>query len=337
MTRKGKPGSSPRKKRRAAAPKKEAKPVAPAAPAAGGSGTAAPDDTSAIQHALGTNGSLASSLQSAARTTADAPYPYADKLKRKAYEKTLRKLQVELLKVQQWSKQTGQKIVVLFEGRDAAGKGGTIKRFTEHLNPRGGRVVALNKPNTTERGQWYFQRYIAQLPTAGEIVFFDRSWYNRAGVEPVMGFCSPEEYMQFMRQVPGVERGMIDGGIRLLKLWFDVSQEEQQRRLKSREKDPLKHWKLSPMDYKSMTKWDEYTRARDSMFFYSHTREVPWIVVRSDDKKRARINAILTFLHAIPYPDRDLDVVTRPDPQIVGYAGDMFPMKGRLIFDIARA
>jgi polyphosphate kinase 2 len=269
--------------------------------------------------------------------TADGPYPYRDKLKRKDYEKTLRALQIELLKVQSWVKREGKRIVVLFEGRDAAGKGGTIKRFTEHLNPRGARVVALDKPDDTEQGQWYFQRYIAKLPSAGEIVFFDRSWYNRAGVEPVMGFCTPEDYIRFRRQVAGVERGLIDGGITLIKLWFDVGRDQQRRRIEARRSDPLKHWKLSSMDFESIKRWDDYTKARDSMFFFSHTREAPWMVIRSDDKRRARIAAILTVLNLLPYPDKSPAVVTAPDRQLVGPASEMFPIEGRLIFDVVRA
>ena len=276
--------------------------------------------------------------QDAARPqgTAEGPYPYEKKLKRRDYERTLRLLQIELLKVQRWVIAEGERIVILFEGRDAAGKGGTIKRFREHLNPRGARGVALAKPNDTERGQWYFQRYIAQLPTAGEIVFFDRSWYNRAGVEPVMGFCTPTEYLQFIRQVSDIERSLIDGGITLIKLWFDVGRKEQRRRIESRRTDPLKHWKLSPIDAQAMQRWDEYTRARDSMFFYSHTRESPWIVIRSDDKKRARIHTILTVLNLLSYPDKDPQIVTPPDPLLVGHAPDMFPIEGRLVLNVVR-
>jgi polyphosphate kinase 2 len=267
-----------------------------------------------------------------ARQNADGPYPYDSKIKTKDYEQILVKLQIELLKVQYWAKDTGQKIVIIFEGRDAAGKGGTIKRFREHLNPRGARVVALEKPNDTERGQWYFQRYIAHLPTAGEIVFFDRSWYNRAGVEPVMGFCTPDLYQRFIHQVPGLEEAIIQSGTHLFKLWFDVSREEQRRRIMARKKDPLKHWKLSPMDYKSMDHWDDYTKARDGMFLYTDTREAPWIVIRSDDKKRARIGAILAVLNRLPYPDKDRKVVVPPDPLIVGTVKEMFPLEGRFMF-----
>jgi polyphosphate kinase 2 len=227
-------------------------------------------------------------------------------------------LQVELLKLQNWVKETGERIVVLFEGRDAAGKGGTIKRFMEHLNPRGARIVALEKPNERERTQWYFQRYIENLPSGGEIVFFDRSWYNRAGVERVMGFCSPNDYLEFMRQCPDLERMLVRSGIRLFKFWFSVTREEQLRRFKSREHDPLKQWKLSPIDKASLDKWDDYTEAKEAMFFYTDTADSPWTIIKSDDKKRARLNCMQFFLSAIPYPNRNEKVVTGPDPLIVG-------------------
>ncbi|RMD48552.1 MAG: polyphosphate kinase 2 [Alphaproteobacteria bacterium] len=247
-------------------------------------------------------------------------YPYKEKMGRKEYEKRKEELQVELLKVQKWVQDTGQKIVMLFEGRDAAGKGGTIKRFMEHLNPRAARVVALNKPTEVERGQWYFQRYIQHLPTAGEIVFFDRSWYNRAGVERVMGFCTPNEYLEFMRTTPELERMLVRSGIRLYKYWFSVTREEQRRRFKARETDPLKQWKLSPIDRASLDKWDDYTEAKEAMFFFTDTADAPWTIIKSDDKKRARINAMLHFLNSLDYPGKDLSVVTPPDPLIVGKA-----------------
>jgi polyphosphate kinase 2 len=227
-------------------------------------------------------------------------------------------LQVELLKAQNWVKETGQRIVLLFEGRDAAGKGGTIKRFMEHLNPRGARVVALEKPSERERSQWYFQRYIQHLPAAGEIVFFDRSWYNRAGVERVMNFCTPNEYLDFMRQCPDLERMFVNSGVRLYKYWFSVTREEQQRRFRSRMNDPLKQWKLSPIDRASMDKWDDYTEAKEAMFFFSDTADAPWIVIKSDDKKRARLNCMQHFLSSLDYPNRDHSVVHGPDPLIVG-------------------
>lgn len=245
-------------------------------------------------------------------------YPYKGKIKRKTYEKHKAELQVELLKVQHWVEETGQKIVLIFEGRDAAGKGGTIKRFTEHLNPRAARVVALPKPTTRERGQWFFQRYIEHLPTRGEMTLFDRSWYNRAGVERVMGFCSPNEYLDFMRQTPELERMMTQSGIRLFKYWFSVTQEEQLSRFKSREQDPLKQWKLSPIDKASLDKWDDYTEAKEAMFFYTDTADAPWTVIKSNDKKRARLNCMQHFLRALPYPGKDEHVVRGPDPLLVG-------------------
>ncbi|WP_353471399.1 polyphosphate kinase 2 [Salipiger sp. H15] len=248
-------------------------------------------------------------------------YPYTQKMARGTYERQKARLQAELLKVQIWAQDTGQKVVLLFEGRDAAGKGGTIKRFTEHLNPRGARVVALNKPSDVERGQWYFQRYIEHLPTAGEIVLYDRSWYNRAGVERVMGFCEPGEYLEFMRQTPELERMLVRSGIRLYKYWFSVTRDEQRIRFKSRETDPLKQWKLSPIDKASLGKWDEYTEAKEAMFFYTDTADAPWTVVKSDDKKRARLNCMRHFLSTLDYPGKDHRIATLPDPLIVGGAG----------------
>ena len=247
-------------------------------------------------------------------------YPYTTKLGRKAYEDRKAKLQAELLKVQLWAQDTGQKFVLLFEGRDAAGKGGTIKRFTEHLNPRTARVVALNKPTDEERGQWYFQRYINHLPTEGEIVLYDRSWYNRAGVERVMGFCEPSEYLEFMRQTPELERMLVRSGIRLYKYWFSVTQEEQKARFESRETDPLKQWKLSPIDKASLGKWDDYTEAKEAMFFYTDTADAPWTVVKSNDKKRARLGCITHFLASLDYPGKDHELIGTPDPLIVGQA-----------------
>ncbi|MFZ7090260.1 polyphosphate kinase 2 [Primorskyibacter sp. 2E233] len=248
-------------------------------------------------------------------------YPYRTKLSRREYEKQKAQLQAELLKVQLWAQETGQKFVLLFEGRDAAGKGGTIKRFTEHLNPRTARVVALNKPTDEERGQWYFQRYIQHLPTQGEIVLYDRSWYNRAGVERVMGFCEPNEYLEFMRQTPDFERMLVRSGIRLYKYWFSVTQSEQRTRFESREHDPLKQWKLSPIDKASLGKWDDYTEAKEAMFFYTDTADAPWTVVKSDDKKRARLNCMRHFLATLDYPGKDHTIAELPDPMIVGGAG----------------
>ena len=250
-------------------------------------------------------------------------YPYAEKLGRREYEDEKAALQVELLKVQHWLQDTGQKTVMLFEGRDAAGKGGTIKRFAEHLNPRSARVVALNKPTDMEKGQWFFQRYIKHLPTSGEIVLYDRSWYNRAGVERVMNFCEPNEYLEFMRQTPEFERMLVRSGIRLFKYWFSVTQGEQKRRFAARETDPLKRWKLSPIDRASLDKWDDYTEAKEAMFFYTDTADAPWTVIRSNDKKRARLNCMRHFLAQLDYPDKDDTVAQPPDPKIVHQAGSV--------------
>ena len=244
-------------------------------------------------------------------------YPYPEKMSLDEYEHEKHLLQIELLKVQAWVKETGQRIVGLFEGRDAAGKGGTIKRIMEHLNPRAAHVVALEKPTERERGQWYFQRYIRQLPTRGEMVFFDRSWYNRAGVERVMGFCTPAEYLEFLRQTPQVERMLTNTGINLFKYWFSVSRPEQLRRFHSRQHDPLKQWKLSDIDIQSLDKWREYTEAKKEMFFYTDTADAPWTVVKSDDKKRARINCIRHYLYHLYYPNKDPKIVHEPDGQIV--------------------
>ncbi|MBV0933088.1 polyphosphate kinase 2 [Marinobacterium weihaiense] len=247
----------------------------------------------------------------------EAPYPYTKKLKRDQYEADKRLLQIELLKVQRWVRESGQKILIIFEGRDAAGKGGTIKRFMEHLNPRGARVVALEKPTEREKSQWYFQRYIKHLPSAGEIILFDRSWYNRAGVERVMDFCTPSEYLEFMRETPELERMFVRSGIRLFKLWFEVGREEQFRRFQSRRTDPLKHWKLSPMDLASLDKWDAYTEAKEAMFFHTDTADAPWAIIKSDDKKRARLNAMRYILSQLPYPDANEELALEPDPLIV--------------------
>jgi len=245
-------------------------------------------------------------------------FPFKNRMREKVYLEHMEALQVELLKAQNWIKETGQRIVVLFEGRDAAGKGGTIKRFMEHLNPRGARVVALEKPSERERTQWYFQRYIQNLPAGGEIVFFDRSWYNRAGVERVMNFCTPNEYLDFMRQCPELERMFVSSGLRLFKYWFSVTREEQTRRFNARETDPLKQWKLSPIDRASMDKWDDYTEAKEAMFFFTDTADAPWIVIKSDDKKRARLNCMQHFLTSLDYPKKDHNIVRGPDPLIVG-------------------
>ena len=241
-------------------------------------------------------GSLRNDPAAIRRLFKSGEYPYKTVMRTKPYEAHMLELQRELLKAQRWIEQAGHRVVILFEGRDAAGKGGTIKRFTEHMNPRTARVVALQKPTERERTQWYFQRYISPLPAAGEIVLFDRSWYNRAGVERVMGFCTPSDYLEFMRQCPEVERMFVRSGITLIKYWFSVSREEQRRRFAAREVDPLKQWKLSPIDRASLDKWDDYTEAKEAMFFYTDTADAPWTIVKSDDKKRARLNAMQHFL-----------------------------------------
>ena len=244
-------------------------------------------------------------------------YPYETRMDRDEYELEKYRLQVELLKYQYWLEDNDQKAIIIFEGRDAAGKGGTIKRFTEHLNPRTARVVALNKPSDRERGQWYFQRYIQHLPTAGEMVLFDRSWYNRAGVERVMGFASPEQYETFMNQVPYFERMLVDSGIHVTKFWFSVSQKEQRTRFAIRQLDPVRRWKLSPMDLESLDRWDAYTEAKLEMFRRTDKKYAPWTIIRSHDKKRARLTAMRYFLSQFEYEGKDHDVVGEPDPKLV--------------------
>ena len=258
----------------------------------------------------------------------DAPwrqgYPYDKKIPTAQYEREKRKLQIELLKLQAWVKEKGEKIVILFEGRDAAGKGGAIKRFTEHMNPRGARVVALEIPTEREKTQWYFQRYVAHLPSAGEIVMFDRSWYNRAGVERVMGYCTPQQYLEFTRSTPGFELMLINSGIHLFKFWFSVGKAEQHERFVSRGQDEVKQWKLSPTDLASLDKWDDYTRAKEAMFFYTDTPHAPWTVVKSNDKKRARLEAMRWVLSRFDYPNKDYKLVGTPDPKIIGKPADMY-------------
>jgi len=251
-------------------------------------------------------------------------YPYPERLSREDYERDKRLLQIELLKLQKWIKTSGERLMVLFEGRDAAGKGGTIKRFIEHLNPRGARVVALEKPSERESTQWYFQRYITHLPAAGEIVFFDRSWYNRAGVERVMGYCDRTEYLEFMRQAPELERMLVRSGIHLIKFWFSVSRREQQTRFLIRQIDPVRQWKLSPTDVASLDQWDEYTEAKEAMFFYTDTADAPWTLIKSNDKKRARIQAMRHLLSQLDYDNKDTDLVRAPDRQLVGRVSELF-------------
>ncbi|NND44111.1 MAG: polyphosphate kinase 2 [Xanthomonadales bacterium] len=284
----------------------------------------APDEDDGFEHYLG--GRYIPSISRKIRRNPAAigklfkegKYPYSDKIARGRYEKEKAKLQIELLKVQNWVKRTGQKIIVICEGRDAAGKGGTIKRFMEHLNPRAAKVVALEKPTDRERGQWYFQRYVVHLPTRGEILFLDRSWYNRAGVERVMGFCDSHEYLEFMRQCPEFERMLVNSDITLFKYWFSVTKKEQKARFEARKRDPLKQWKMSPVDEASVGLWPEYTRAKEAMFFYTDTAACPWTIVKSDDKKRARLNCMQHFLSKLDYPNKDLDVVVGADPLVVG-------------------
>ena len=245
-------------------------------------------------------------------------YPYDRLMRRPEYDRTKRLLQIELLKMQTWAKATGARVVIVFEGRDAAGKGSTIKRFIEHLNPRGTRVVALTKPNRQERTQWYFQRYVAHLPSAGEIVLFDRSWYNRAGVERVMGFCTDDEYELFLRQAPEFERMLVDDGIQLVKFWFSVSRAEQLTRFVIREVDPVRRWKLSPVDLASLDRWDAYTDAKEAMFAATHSKHAPWTVVNGNGKRLARLEAMRYVLSQVDYAGKDSDIVGVPDPQIVG-------------------
>jgi polyphosphate kinase 2 len=251
-------------------------------------------------------------------------YPYEKPIANKAYEKELPLLQIELLKLQSWARDNGERIVIVFEGRDAAGKGGNIKRFMQHLNPRHARAVALSKPTETEQGQWYFQRYIAQLPTSGDMTLFDRSWYNRAGVEPVMGFCTPEQTEKFLEEVPEFESALVRDGIRLFKLWLTIGRAMQLKRFHARRHDPLKSWKLSPVDLKSISKWNEYTAARDAMFTRSHVGLTPWTVIRANDKRRARLNAIRHVLSSIDYEGKDDKVVAQPDPKIAGATEEFF-------------
>ncbi|WP_394618779.1 polyphosphate kinase 2 [Lentzea sp. JNUCC 0626] len=247
-------------------------------------------------------------------------YPYSERMPRPEYERLKRLLQIELLKLQYWVADTEQRLVVLFEGRDAAGKGGTIKRFTEHLDPRGARTVALGKPSERERGEWYFQRYVRELPTAGEIVLFDRSWYNRAGVEHVMGYCTNEEYDLFVRQAPLFEQMLVEDGVLLVKLWFSVSRDEQRTRFVIRQIDPVRQWKLSPNDIKSLDRWDDYTESKVAMLRATDTRIAPWTVVKSNDKKRARIEAMRSVLARFDYADKDVEAVGTPDVLVVGAA-----------------
>ncbi len=257
-----------------------------------------------------------------ARAFASGGYPYDAKMKTKAYEEQLRLLQIELCKVQDWQRHSGERIVMVFEGRDTAGKGGTIKRFMEHLNPRHAHVVALSKPTEAERGQWYFQRYVSHMPTAGDMTLLDRSWYNRAGVERVMGFCTPDQTQQFFVEVPEFEHMLVRDGVRLFKFWLTIGREQQLRRFHKRKGDPLKRWKLSPIDFAAVGKWSEYTAAKIDMFTRTHTEHAPWTVIKSNDKKRARLNCIRAMLHGLDYAEKDLDAIGEINARIVGTGAD---------------
>jgi polyphosphate kinase 2 len=252
------------------------------------------------------------------KTVATGGFPYGKKLDEDEYEKTLEQLQVELVKLQAWQQSSGSRVLILFEGRDAAGKGGTINVVREYMNPRSARNVALPKPTETEQGQWYYQRYITHFPTKGEFVTFDRSWYNRAGVEPVMGFCTPEQYEHFLKETPHFEKMIVSEGIRFFKFWLDVSQEMQLKRFHDRRHSPLTNWKFSPMDIAGIARWDNYTKARNEMIDETHTEHAPWVVVRSNDKRRARIEVIRHVLLALEYAGRDLDEIGKPDGKIIG-------------------
>ncbi len=257
-------------------------------------------------------------------TMSSGDYPYKKRMKRADYEKELRLLQIELVKLQNWVREQNERIVMVFEGRDAAGKGGTIKRFMQHLNPRYAHIAALAKPNESERGQWYFQRYVARLPTSGDMVLFDRSWYNRSGVERVMGFSTDEQIERFLAEAPDFETQLVRDGIRLYKFWLTIGQEMQLKRFHDRRHDPLKRWKLSPIDIASLDKWDDYTRAKEDMFQHTHTTTAPWTVLRANDKRRLRVNAIRHVLSSIDYSEKDASVATAPDPNIVGSGPDYF-------------
>jgi polyphosphate kinase len=252
------------------------------------------------------------------KTVATGGFPYSKKLDDDEYEKTLEQLQVELVKLQAWQQSSGSRVLILFEGRDAAGKGGTINVVREYMNPRSARNVALPKPTETEQGQWYYQRYITHFPTKGEFVTFDRSWYNRAGVEPVMGFCTLDQYKHFLKETPHFEKMIVSEGIRFFKFWLDVSQEMQLKRFHDRRHSRLTNWKFSPMDVAGIARWDDYTKARNEMIHETHTEHAPWVVVRSNDKRRARIETIRHVLLALEYAGRDLDEIGKPDGKIIG-------------------
>jgi polyphosphate kinase 2 len=252
------------------------------------------------------------------RALTSGGYPYSEKMDKDEYEETLERLQVELVKVQAWQQATGHRVLAIFEGRDAAGKGGTINALRQNMNPRTARNVALTKPTPTEQGQWYYQRYVTHFPTAGEFVTFDRSWYNRAGVEPVMGFCTPEQHHDFLEATPTFEKMIVDERVHFFKFWLNIGQEMQLKRFHDRRHSALRNWKFSPMDVAGMSKWDAYTEMRDLMFSRTHTAYAPWIVIRANDKRRARIAAMRRVLQSLPYAGRDLNAIGKADPKIIG-------------------
>ena len=282
------------------------------------------DDFFEIPNALPIDNPSNISVENRIRYFRENLFPYAERMRNREYNALKMPLQVELVKLQNWMREVGERLIILFEGRDAAGKGGTIRRFMEHWNPRGARVVALDKPSEVERGQWYFQRYVSHFPTSGEIVLFDRSWYNRAGVERVMGFADEREYRMFIRQAPALENMIVESGVHLVKLYFSVSRKEQLRRVEARAGDPLKQWKVSPVDRVSIDRWEEYTEAKEAMFFLTHTEAAPWTIIKSDDKKRARVNAMRHVLHVIDYEGKDPTVACAPDPSIVASPPEIY-------------
>lgn len=260
-------------------------------------------------------------------------YPYEKKLSRKTYEEELRVLQIELVKVQAWAQDSGARLVSVFEGRDAAGKGGTINAIRAYMNPRSARIAALPKPSERERGEWYFQRYIQHLPTSGETVLFDRSWYNRAGVEPVMGFCTPQQHKTFLQEAPKFEQMLVDEGVHLFKFWLNIGREMQMKRFHDRRHDPLKQWKLSPMDVASLDKWGDYTAKRNLMLKETHAVATPWSIVRSNDKRRARLNVIRHILSNLDYTGKDKRAIGEIDPLVLGQGPDFLRLHETMDFD----
>jgi polyphosphate kinase 2 len=282
------------------------------------------DEPRVLQGAAPVDPSRLDDVDERRRYFLESLYPYGERMSVKAYYLQKRELQIELVKLQNWIKDSGERLLIVFEGRDAAGKGSTIKRFMEYLNPRGARVVALEKPSEEEQSQWYFQRYVRHFPSAGEIVFFDRSWYNRAGVERVMGFCSDDDYERFMVQAPQFERMIVESGIRLQKLYFSVGAQTQERRFRERETNPLKRWKLSPIDREAQKRWEDYTAAKEAIFRRTDLPESPWWLIKSDDKMRTRLEAMRTVLHQIPYEGRDDAAGLTPDPWLVSPASEIY-------------